>query len=72
MGNTNVQIGSGGGFLFTLAILLMITGFAMENMDYHAEFGALLFTIGFWLFVIPMIIAICIISVVILVAVIAR
>lgn len=73
MGNTNIKIGSGGGgFIFTLAILLMITGFAMEEMDYHAEFGALLFTIGFWVFVIPMIIILCIVAVVIVVAIVAR
>ncbi len=70
MGNTNIKIGSnGGGFLFTLAVLLMITGFAMEEMDYHAEFGALLFTIGFWVFVIPLIICICIVSVILVVAI---
>ena len=75
MGNTkqtNIKIGGGGGFLFTLAILLMVSGFAMESMDYHPEFGALLFTIGFWLFMIPLIIVAVILIVIVVVAIVAR
>lgn len=52
--NTNVNVG--GGFFMGLAILLMIVGFVMENADYYPELGAILFTVGFWLFVIPLII----------------
>ena len=44
--NVGVSIGS-------IALLLMIAGWAMENANYEPVLGALLFTIGFWLFVIP-------------------
>ncbi len=40
----------------SLAFLLMIAGWVMESEDYHPELGSILFTIGFWLFVIPLII----------------
>lgn len=42
--------------LGSLALLLMIAGWVMESEDYHPELGSILFTIGFWLFVIPFII----------------
>lgn len=42
--------------LGSLAFLLMIAGWVMESEDYHPELGSILFTIGFWLFVIPFII----------------
>ena len=44
--NVGVSLGS-------IALLLMIAGWAMESADYEPVLGALLFTIGFWLFVIP-------------------
>lgn len=51
----NDRRSKGGGFLLVIAILLMITGWAMESTDYDVALGALLFTIGFWLFAIPII-----------------
>jgi len=42
--------------LGSLALLLMVAGWVMETEDYHPELGSILFTIGFWLFVIPLII----------------
>ena len=45
-----------GGF----ALLLMVAGWVMESEDYHPELGSILFTIGFWLFVIPLIIVVVI------------
>ena len=44
------------GLLCLIAIVLMVTGYSMETMDYDIVLGALLFTVGFWLFVIPLII----------------
>lgn len=62
----------GGGLLFTIAILLMVAGFAMEASGYDIALGALLFTIGFWLFFIPLIIIGVIFAIVIAVAAIAK
>jgi len=47
----NVNIGFSIG---SIAILLMVAGWAMEAADYEPVLGALFFTIGFWLFVIPL------------------
>ena len=38
----------------SIAILLMVAGFVMENADYEPELGAILFTIGFWVLIIPL------------------
>lgn len=40
----------------SFALLLMVAGWVMETQDYHPELGSVLFTIGFWVFVIPFII----------------
>jgi len=40
----------------SFAILLMVAGWVMESENYHPELGSVLFTIGFWLFVIPLIV----------------
>jgi len=51
------QVSYGGGSLIgAIALILMVAGFAMESTEYDVELGALLFTIGFWLFVIPLIV----------------
>ena len=72
----NVNVGkkgkSGGGLLFTIAIVLMVAGFAMEASGYDVPLGALLFTIGFWLFFIPLIAIGIIFAVVIAIAAIAK
>ncbi len=47
--NVGVSLGS-------IALLLMVAGWAMETADFEPVLGALLFTIGFWLFVIPFVI----------------
>jgi len=57
----NNNITMGGGFLFSVAIILLISGWAMESSGYDIELGALLFTIGFWIFMIPVIIIVSII-----------
>jgi len=76
MGKINVNVDkrgkSGGGLLFTVAIILMVAGFAMEASGYDIALGALLFTIGFWLFVIPLIIIGVIFAVIIVIAVIVK
>ena len=53
---TNKKSSSGGGLLLFVAVLLMIGGWAMESSEYNVPLGAMLFTIGFWLFMIPLII----------------
>ena len=53
-------------FVFSIgsfAILLMIAGWVMETENYHPELGSILFTIGFWLFVIPLIIVAAILGI---------
>lgn len=45
-----------GGLLFVIALVLLIAGYAMESSEYDVELGSLLFTIGFWLMMIPLII----------------
>ena len=47
---------SGGISIFTIAILLMIGGAVLEHATEYTDLGAVLFTIGFWLFFIPLII----------------
>ena len=43
--------------LFSIAIVLMIVGFIGEQgMDYNDELFSVMFTVGFWLFFIPLII----------------
>ncbi len=63
--NVGVSLGS-------IALLLMIAGWAMETADYEPVLGALLFTIGFWLFVIPLIIVGIILLVIAFVYVLAK
>ncbi len=50
----------------SIALLLLVAGWAMENADYEPELGALLFTIGFWLLMIPIIIIAVILGIIIL------
>jgi len=53
----NINVASGiGRLLFAIAIILLVTGWAMESSEYDVELGSLLFTIGFWLLMIPIII----------------
>ena len=58
--NINIKVGprarGGGVSLFTIAILLMVSGAVVENLTEHIELGMVLFAIGFWLFIIPLII----------------
>ena len=56
----------------SLAVLLMIAGWVMESEDYHPELGSILFTIGFWLFVIPLIIVAVILGIFALIMVFAK
>jgi len=63
--NVGVSIGS-------IALLLMVAGWAMESADYEPELGALFFTIGFWLFVIPLIIVAAILGIFALIMVFAK
>lgn len=60
MSNQNIKVGPrarGGGIsIFTIAILLMVSGAVVEHLTDHIELGVVLFAIGFWLFVIPLII----------------
>lgn len=62
--NTNVNIGLGGGFFMGLAIILMVVGYAMETAEVYPEIGAVLFTVGFWLFVIPLIVVVVILAII--------
>ena len=48
----------------SLALLLMIAGWVMESENYHPELGSTLFTIGFWLFVIPLIVVAIILGII--------
>ena len=59
--NIGVSIGS-------IALLLMIAGWVIESTEYDVELGAILFTIGFWLFVIPLIIVGAIFGIILLIA----
>ena len=52
-GKVNINVGVSIG---SIALLLMVAGWAMESANYEPELGAVLFTIGFWIFVIPIII----------------
>lgn len=58
--NINIKVGprarGGGVSLFTIAILLMVSGAVVEHLTDHVELGMVLFAIGFWLFIIPLII----------------
>jgi len=58
--NINIKVGPrarGGGIsIFTIAIILMVSGAVVEHITEHVELGMVLFAIGFWLFVIPLII----------------
>jgi len=63
--NTKVASG-GGGLLFTIAVILLVAGWAIEDSGYDVELGSLLFTIGFWLIMIPLIIFAIIIAVILL------
>lgn len=56
----------------SLALLLMVAGWVMESQDYHPELGSILFTIGFWVFVIPFIIVAVILGIFALIVVFAR
>ncbi len=57
---SKIKVGNktkGGGIsIFTIAILLMIGGAVLEHATEYTDLGAVLFTIGFWLFFIPLII----------------
>lgn len=64
----NNNITMGGGFLFSVAIILLISGWAMESSGYDIELGALLFTIGFWIFMIPVTIIVVVIVILLIVA----
>lgn len=58
------------GSAFSIALVLMIAGWAIEVQDEYPEYngiGTIMFTIGFWLFMIPLII----ISVILVIFVIA-
>ncbi len=58
--SAKIKVGSktkGGGIsIFTIAILLMIGGAVLEHATEYTDLGAVLFTIVFWLFFIPLII----------------
>ena len=58
--NINIKVGprarGGGVSLFTIAIFLMVSGAVVEHLTEHIELGMVLFAIGFWLFIIPLII----------------
>ena len=56
----------------SLALLLMVAGWVMESQDYYPELGSVLFTIGFWVFVIPFIIVAAILGIFALIIVFAR
>jgi len=63
--NIGMSVGS-------IALILMVAGFAMENADYEPELGALFFTIGFWLFMIPIIVVAIIFGIIGLIMVFSR
>jgi len=56
----------------SLALLLMVAGWVMESQDYYPELGSILFTIGFWLFVIPLIIVAVIFGILVLIFIFAE
>lgn len=56
----------------SLVLLLMVAGWVMESQDYHPELGSILFTIGFWVLVIPFIIVAVILGIFALIVVFAR
>ena len=56
----------------SFALLFMVAGWVMESEDYHPELGAILFTIGFWLFVIPLIVVAVILGIFALIVVFAE
>ncbi len=57
--------------LFSIAIVLMIVGFIGEQgADYNDELFSVIFTVGFWLFFIPIIvIGIVLLGIIIVIAV---
>ncbi len=62
----------GGGIsIFTIAIILMVSGAVVEHLTEHIELGMVLFAIGFWLFVIPLIIIGIVFGILLLVLVVA-
>jgi len=69
--NINNNKSKGGGFLLFVSIILMVSGLAIEYSGYDVALGALLFTIGFWLFIIPLILIGVVLATILVIAIIA-
>ena len=67
----NTHVTGGGISVFSIAILLMVSGWVMETADYEVELAQILFTIGWWLFIIPLIILAIVIGIMIIAVVLA-